>query len=654
VYKFVSILILIAPPLLYAHGGRLNSNGCHNQTSSETHHCHSGLLNGQSFSTQDAAQAALDALSINKPPSVFIVGGDKAIFENADGLVRETVPFAATAFDSDGTISSTEWLINTLVVATGLSANLSLPDGSTTVTFRAIDNDGASTTITQTVAIQTELSNRIPFVNILNEAGILPDADGLVGETVSFNAAASDPDGTIAVAIWEVNGQVIVLGTSANLALIDGHNDITFRATDNVGATTSKSVAIFVNAPAPIGQPIATIAGGDRTIPDSDNVTGELVNLSANIINPDSATFAFEWTVNGVNAGSGPALSITLADGLNTVAFEANDGNRGVSTATVSITVAAPLNGFPAYNRADYLTNWLDRDGDCIDTRDEVLMIESAIPPTLSSNGCDVIAGLWNDPYTGLSFTNPSDLDIDHLVPLKEAHDSGAGLWSIARKREFANDLATAHTLIAVDLSANRSKGSRDPAAWLPTNTAYRCEYVRNWVDVKNKYSLSIDEAERIAIESILGKTLSQSSRSESIGIRSISGDSTARFALSMRKNDECGYSAKAQTTDSLKINVSITPEEAQLDQTFDVFLVLSLNSQLLMLSPMGELLPFSGNAGDLVAFIDDIKLKESLEFTLFEGVLSPAIDINLFVAYMTSAGEFIFTPSPLSLKVQN
>jgi len=438
------------------------------------------------------------------------------------------------------------------------------------------------------------------------------------------------------------------------LSLSDGATTVTFKATDNDGDASSTSVSITVNVPSPNSQPLVAIIDGDRSIGDTNNAAGELVSLSGSASDSDGQIVSYEWLVNATIAGIGVDVELTLADGINQVSLRVTDNNGASSVASVSITVGAPSSGFPDYNRSDYLTNWLDRDSDCIDTRDEVLMIESAISPTLSSDGCDVLSGLWNDSYTGTSFTNPSDLDVDHLVPLKEAHDSGAALWSTDRKREYANDLATAHALIAVDLSANRSKGSRDPAAWLPTNTAYHCEYVRNWVDVKNKYGLTYDEAELTAIESILGKTITESSKSEVMGIRSVSGDSSARFALSMTKNSECGYSAEAQTTDSLKISVSITPEEAQLDKTFDIFLVLSLNSQLLILSGTGVLIPFNGNIADLVPFVDDVRLSQSFEFTLFEGLLSPGIDLSLFVAYMTTDGEFVFTPAPLSLKVND
>ena len=74
----------------------------------------------------------------------------------------------------------------------------------------------------------------------------------------------------------------------------------------------------------------------------------------------------------------------------------------------------------------------------------------------------------WHDPYTGRVFTDPSLLDVDHVVPLKEAFDSGAKEWSRDKMVRYFNDLEHKDHLIAVDRSANRSKGARDPARWLP------------------------------------------------------------------------------------------------------------------------------------------------------------------------------------------
>jgi len=116
------------------------------------------------------------------------------------------------------------------------------------------------------------------------------------------------------------------------------------------------------------------------------------------------------------------------------------------------------------------------------------------------------ISGKWHDPYTGRVFTGPGDLDIDHMVPLKEAHRSGAAAWPVTRKRAYANDLKHEDALIAVDLSANRSKGSRDPAEWLPPNRAFHCTYVRLWRRVKTIWGLAMDRDEVAVIARVLSR----------------------------------------------------------------------------------------------------------------------------------------------------
>jgi len=108
------------------------------------------------------------------------------------------------------------------------------------------------------------------------------------------------------------------------------------------------------------------------------------------------------------------------------------------------------------------------------------------------------------DPFTGNTYTNPSDLDIDHLVPLKEAHISGAHLWTATRREQYANDLSDPDSLIAVSNSANRSKGAKDVAQWLPTNEAFHCEYVKRWVGVKDRWGLNLDRVEADAVETLL------------------------------------------------------------------------------------------------------------------------------------------------------
>lgn len=158
-----------------------------------------------------------------------------------------------------------------------------------------------------------------------------------------------------------------------------------------------------------------------------------------------------------------------------------------------------------AYNRDDYMRRWRDADGDCQDTRQEVLIAESEVPVEFATNQrCKVVAGEWHDPFTGRTFTDPSKLDIDHMVPLKEAHSSGAANWPNERKRAYANDLEHPHTLIAVERGANRSKGSRDPADWMPPNEDFRCRYLGIWVEVKEMWGLAMDPEERTLVRSSL------------------------------------------------------------------------------------------------------------------------------------------------------
>ena len=143
------------------------------------------------------------------------------------------------------------------------------------------------------------------------------------------------------------------------------------------------------------------------------------------------------------------------------------------------------------YNRDDW-GGWIDEDGDGLNTRHEVLAEESLIKPIVSNN--KVVSGKWFDKYTGKYFTNPSDLDIDHLVPLKNAYISGASNWSKKKKNRYYNYLKYDNHLIAVSKSANRNKSDKSPVDWLPPNKDYQCEYVREWFKIKTAWGLTIEE----------------------------------------------------------------------------------------------------------------------------------------------------------------
>ncbi|MEZ5257200.1 MAG: excalibur calcium-binding domain-containing protein [Ilumatobacteraceae bacterium] len=146
----------------------------------------------------------------------------------------------------------------------------------------------------------------------------------------------------------------------------------------------------------------------------------------------------------------------------------------------------------------------IDADGDCIRTRHEVLLAEADGPVTMSSSGCTVIAGTWIDPYTGLTITDPTAIEVDHLVALSEAHASGGWAWSAERKRDYANDLDHPETLVAVSGAANQAKSNFSPDRWLPPDSSYHCQYSIDRVRVKAQWNLTVSAAERAALDGIL------------------------------------------------------------------------------------------------------------------------------------------------------
>ena len=168
------------------------------------------------------------------------------------------------------------------------------------------------------------------------------------------------------------------------------------------------------------------------------------------------------------------------------------------------MSVAPEPADLPKYDRSTW-RHWIDEDGDCQNARQEVLLAESITPVTFETGKqCRVATGNWEGPYTGAVVEHPGDLDIDHLVPLENAHRSGAWAWDSERKREYANFLDDAAHLIATTSSANRSKGSKGPEEWRPPLESYWCTYATDWVTVKGRWGLTVTEAEYNALNEML------------------------------------------------------------------------------------------------------------------------------------------------------
>lgn len=165
-----------------------------------------------------------------------------------------------------------------------------------------------------------------------------------------------------------------------------------------------------------------------------------------------------------------------------------------LQTAISQLPVRSEVNG--AYDR-DKFNHWIDADGDCQDTRDEVLDQESKI----NVSGCDIRSGQWFSYYDHKTWTESGDVDIDHLVALAEAWGSGARGWSADTRTRYANDLGDSRALVAVTDNVNQSKSARDPSEWMPEFE--RCRYIGEWVAIKSRWDLSVDAKEKSALVSL-------------------------------------------------------------------------------------------------------------------------------------------------------
>ncbi len=195
--------------------------------------------------------------------------------------------------------------------------------------------------------------------------------------------------------------------------------------------------------------------------------------------------------------------AFSLATGTTAVAEAVTFDIGGVQ---MNLTVAPEHP--EGYKRDDYLPNWgRGVGGGCFNVRDQALADESFIPVVTvpaSRGRCRVVTGLWYGPYTGETFTRSSDVDVDHVVALNEAHQSGGWDWDDAKKKRYANFLEDPFHLIVVDDHENQTvKNDRDPSDYLPREE-FRCAYIAAWIAIKFHWSLTVDPAEVTAIQSVL------------------------------------------------------------------------------------------------------------------------------------------------------
>ena len=171
----------------------------------------------------------------------------------------------------------------------------------------------------------------------------------------------------------------------------------------------------------------------------------------------------------------------------------------------LSQLVVKPESSTIKFDRVKHFGNWRDEDKDCLNTRAEVLVRDSLISPII--NKCLVVSGRWYSIFDGRNHLLATEVQIDHLVALSEAWDSGASSWSKKRRFKYANDLGYSGSLSAMTTKLNGNckklcKSDKDPAEWLPPKS--RCVYAQRWVAVKYRWGLSIDLAEKQVLSRLL------------------------------------------------------------------------------------------------------------------------------------------------------
>jgi len=191
--------------------------------------------------------------------------------------------------------------------------------------------------------------------------------------------------------------------------------------------------------------------------------------------------------------------NVSLPSGVSTQTAEQTN-NSLAKLETLDVKGRAPKTG---YSRSQFGDGWREKDG--CDTRNIILARD--LDAIRVGDDCKLLSGTLHDPYTGMEIkfkrgaSTSADVQIDHVVALSNAWQTGAQLLDGSVREDLANDPLN---LLAADGKANQQKSDGDAATWLPSNKSFRCQYVTRQVEVKSKYSLWVTTAEKRAIARVL------------------------------------------------------------------------------------------------------------------------------------------------------
>ena len=301
-----------------------------------------------------------------------------------------------------------------------------------------------------------------------------------------------------AVLIWIIAALLIACSSESTSPPPQVRNETSTDARPSVAATATEL---------PTAMPAAELTPDQSVPPATMDPTNPPTGTEAPEAQPVTET-APTTTPQVPTATAPPTETPTPEPHLPTptpTALPARPTATSTGAATVlRVTVSAVPATLPDYDRHDW-KQWTDADRDCQDARNEVLIAESRTSVAYRSDRkCRVAAGEWLAPYTNTIVTDPGRLDVDHMVPLGNAHDSGACQWSANQRERYANYLEDPQHLIAVTAGANRSKGARGPDQWKPEDRTYWCQYATDWITIKSTWELTVTQQEHTALVQML------------------------------------------------------------------------------------------------------------------------------------------------------
>lgn len=211
-------------------------------------------------------------------------------------------------------------------------------------------------------------------------------------------------------------------------------------------------------------------------------------------------------TVTTTITNTAPPKTITATpNALNTTQPESASGTALAALEKLPVKGRAPKTG---YSRDQFGAAWKDVDHNGCDTRNDILNRDlKGVTHKAGTHDCVVLSGTLSDPYTGntINFSRGAStskaVQIDHVVALSNAWQTGAQQLSEEKREQLANDPLN---LLAVDGPTNQQKSDGDAATWLPPNKAVRCSYVARQIAVKTKYALWVVAPEKDAMKRVL------------------------------------------------------------------------------------------------------------------------------------------------------